>query len=492
MNEAKRAILLLAWIEKREETWNLQMNQTDKTELFAVMPVRRALFTLAVPTIISQMINLIYNMVDAFFIGRTGNPYMMAATTIALPVMLLNIAFANLFGIGGGSHIARLMGAGKKETARQVSAFSALSAVGVSLVYSLLIGAFLSPLLLFLGASEQTLSYTQSYTLIVVVIGNLPMLFSMVLGHLLRNTGYSAQASIGLSGGGILNVFLDPLFMFVLLPRGMEVTGAAIATTISNTAACIYLIMAYRRAAREMPLSMRPSDARAIDRENVKNIFAVGIPSAILTGLFDIANVCMNMLAAGHNDLVLAAIGICAKIERIPNAFNVGVCQGMLPIVAYNFASGNHKRMNDTIHTARRAGIIISVCCIATLELFAAPFSHAFLSLSSNDAAAMTTLGLAAGFLRIRCLASPVQFINYNSSYCMQAIGDGRGTMIHANVRMLVFYIPMMFVLDRLFGEFGLASALPVAESFSAVLALLLLRHGIRTMKRKRQNSPSL
>ncbi len=465
--------------------------KTDKKELFARIPVSRALCTLAVPTIISQLINLIYNMVDAFFVGRTGNPYMMAATTITLPVMLMNISFANLFGIGGGSHIARLMGAGKTEKARQVSAFSVYASIGTALLYSLLIGISLTPLFLFLGASSQTLDYARNYAMIVIVIGTPPILLSMVLAHLLRNTGFSTQASMGLSGGGILNVILDPLFMFVILPRGMEVTGAAIATALSNTVACIYLIYAYCRASKELPLSLKLSDACAIDGGNMKELLKVGIPSAVLPGLFDVASVFANMLAAAHDDLVLAALGIVMKIERVPNAVNIGVCQGMLPLVAFNFSSGDHERMQAVIHTARRAGLLISAASIVLLEVFAKPLSQLFLSIGAGgDGAALTTVVLAASFLRIRCLASPVQFINYNSSYCMQAIGDGRGTMIHAVVRELLFYIPLMFLLDRLFGAYGLASALPAGEALSAVMALFLLNSALQRLTARGDPAP--
>ena len=222
----------------------------SKQELFASTPVPKALVTMAVPTIISQLINLIYNMVDAFFIGRTGNSYMMAATSLTLTLVMMIAALSNLFGIGGGSLFARLMGVRKPEEARKVSAFSVYGAVCIGAVYSLLVGVFLDPLLRFLGASDATIGYARSYALVVIVIGSIPAILSQVLAHLLRNAGFSGQASAGLSGGGILNVLLDPLFMFVLLPKGQEVTGAAIATALSNTCACAYLLFAYRRASR--------------------------------------------------------------------------------------------------------------------------------------------------------------------------------------------------------------------------------------------------
>ena len=463
-------------------------NTPDKEALFASAPVSKALYTMAVPTIISQLINLIYNMVDAFYIGRTGNAYMMAATSLTLTMVMMNVSLSNLFGIGGGSLVARLMGAHNTDEARRVSAFGVYGAVAIALLYAGLVGAFVNPLLRFLGASDATVDYARSYALIVIVLGCLPSILSQALAHLLRNAGFSSQASIGLSTGGILNVMLDPLFMFVLLPRGQEVTGAAIATTLSNIAACIYLIFAYRRASRSAPLSLSPRDALKVSRDSVKSVFAVGVPSAVLVGLFDLASVCVNIIAAAHSDLVLAGMGIVMKVERIPNAVNIGICQGMLPIVAYNYASGDHARMKAVIHAARIVGLAVAAMSIACLEIFAEPFCRFFLSTNAGDAStALTTIGYAVLFLRIRCVTSPVQFTNYHASYCMQAMGKGKKTLLHAFVRELVFYIPFMFLLDRLFGEVGLAAALPVGESCGAAFALFLLHRAIKEAHLERE-----
>ena len=458
----------------------------DKRHLFETMPVPRALATMAIPTIISQVINLVYNMVDAFFIGRTGNAYMMAATTVTLTLTMMMVAFANLFGIGGGSLIARLMGEKKPEVARSASAYSFYGAVALSLGFSLFIGLFMTPVLDFLGASEATLDYARQYAALVIVLGALPSILSQTLAHMVRNAGYSAQASIGLSAGGILNMLLDPLFMFVLLPRGQEVTGAAAATLISNVIACGYLLLTYRRASARAPLSLRWRDARRLEGVYRRKLYNVGVPSAILTGLFDVANIFVNIFASAHSDLVLAGMGIVMKVERIPNAVNVGICQGMMPIVAYNYSSGNHPRMKATMHTARLCGLTVSAVSILLLELFAHPVTHVFLSTAKDNAdTALLTVGYATLFLRIRCLASPMQFLNYHSSFCMQAMGEGRATLLHAFVRELVFYIPLMFLLDRLFGECGLAAALPIGETCGAVFALLLLRHIIRRAQKK-------
>ena len=457
----------------------------NKQELFATMPVPKALRTMAIPTIISQLINLIYGMVDAFFIGRTGNSYMMAATSLTLTLLMMNAALSNLFGIGGGSLVSRLMGTKRPDEAKNVSAFSVYGAVTIALFYSCVVGIFLDPLLRFLGASDATIGYARSYTTIVIVIGCLPALLSQVLAHLLRSAGFSREASFGLSGGGILNVILDPLFMFVILPKGQEVTGAAIATALSNACSCVYLLLAYRKASGTAPLSLSPRKAAATKKATIKALFSVGIPSAMLTGLFDLANVCVNIIASGHNDLVLAGMGIVMKVERIPNAINLGICQGMLPIVAYNYASGNHTRLQEVIRTARKTGLLISAVCIVLFEIFADPACRLFLNTGAGDAeTAMQTIGYATLFLRIRCVASPVQFINYHTSFCMQAMGNGKKTLLHAFVRELVFYIPFMFLLDKIFGETGLAAALPVGETCGALFALFLLHRAIQEARK--------
>ncbi len=459
----------------------------NKKEMFETMPVPKALLSMAVPTIISQLITLIYNMVDAFFIGQTGNSFMVAAISLTLTLVIMLTSLSNLFGVGGGSLTARLMGVSQEEEARRVSAFSVYGAIAVVLSYSLLIGLFMNPLLRFLGASEQTIEYARQYTFLVIVLGGGFSMVSMTLAHLLRNAGYSGKASMGLSLGGVLNMALDPLFMFVLLPRGSEVVGAALATLLSNIVSCGFLLLAYQKATRTASLSLSLNQARKIKRDSVKKVFAVGVPSAILTGLFDLANVCVNMLASAHSDLALAGMGIVMKVERVPNAVNIGICQGAMPIIAYNYSAGNIGRMKKTVNTARLWGLIVSFVSIALFELFAGDVTRLFMSTSRGDAEnALRTVSYATLFLSIRCLASPFQFLNYHTSFSMQAMGNGKATMLHAFVREILFYIPFMFLLDRLFGETGLAWALVAGEGCGAMFALWLMRRAMKQAEERK------
>ena len=445
------------------------------------MPIPKALMTLAVPTIISQIINLIYNMVDTLFIGMTGDSYKIAGVTVAFTIFMLTIGLSNVFGIGGGSLISRLMGRGKSEEARNVAAFSIYGSIGISLLYSLLTFIFMDPLLRLLGASDETIRYGAQYLLWVVVFGGLPVILSAVLAHLLRNVGQAKQASAGLSFGGVLNIILDPLFMFVLLPKGMEVTGAALATMISNVIACLYLLFMVARASQTEPLSLSPARLSRVRGHDLSELFSVGIPSGLLSGLFDLANIVANKLMSGHGDLALAALGIVMKAERVPNAINIGLCQGMLPLVAYNFASGNHDRMNAAIKTTRRYGLIVAFTSVFLFIFLSKPVVNLFLNTDGEGAAvALTTVALAAGFLRLRSLASPFQFLNFHASFSLQAMGAGRETMLHAIVRELVFYIPTMFLMNHLFHAQGLAVSLVIGEALGALFVLILLEHWIK------------
>ena len=447
----------------------------DKKELFENTPVTKAILTLSVPTIISQLISVIYNIADTFYVGRTGNPYMIAGVSVSLPLFFMTICIANLFGIGGGSLISRMMGAGREAEAKNVSAFSFYGALGFSLLYSFIVYLCMDELLKVLGVSADTVTFAVQYTMYVVVFGTPFIVLSAVVAHFLRNVGYSNLASYGLSGGGILNMILDPLFMFVIFPRGQEVLAAAVATLLSNIAAFIYLTAVLIKISKTSPLSISPAYLTGIKKQHIRDTFSVGVPSAVLPGLFDVANIVMNSSMSAHGDLQLAAMGIVMKIERIPNAIGIGISMGMLPLVAYNYSSGDHARMKNVIKSARRMGIIVALLCVLLLSLFAPALCGIFLDTSAQAEAASATLLFATAFLRFRCLASPFKFLNYHSSYCMQAMGDGKSTTLHAVIRIICLYIPLMFILDRIMGQNGLALALPVGEALADVVALLLL-----------------
>jgi Na+-driven multidrug efflux pump len=208
-----------------------------RTWIFEEAPIPEAVFTMAIPTIITQLINIVYNFADAWYVGRTESAAMMAALSVSLPVFIIIQALANLFGIGGASAISRALGRKDTGRARKIFAFSLFGGLAAAILYAVVV--FLArPLMIpLIGGSEDSYPYIYNYMFWTMVIGAIPTLGNALCGHLVRSIGAAKEAGFGLSMGGILNIILDPLFMFVLLPRGMEVTGAAIATCLSNTIA---------------------------------------------------------------------------------------------------------------------------------------------------------------------------------------------------------------------------------------------------------------
>ncbi|HAQ57299.1 MAG TPA: MATE family efflux transporter, partial [Acholeplasmatales bacterium] len=208
-----------------------------KTLIFEKMPVWKAVATLAVPAILSQLVTMIYNLADTFYIGRTNDPYMVAAVSYSFGAFALLAAIGNLFGIGGGSLMARMMGAKRLDDAKKVSAFSLYGTIVVAAVYAILLAIFMTPILRLLGASDLTLQYGRDYLFWTTVVGGVPTTLGIVLGHFLRSEGESKLGSIGIAVGGLLNIILDPIFIFVL---DLDVAGAALATMVANTVALGY------------------------------------------------------------------------------------------------------------------------------------------------------------------------------------------------------------------------------------------------------------
>ena len=438
----------------------------EKTEIFERMPVPAALAKLAVPTIVSQLITLVYNMADTWFIGRTNNPYMVAASSLVLTVFLMTASLANLFGVGGGTLAVRLLGSREMEESRKVASLSLTMAAGASLVFSLLCLVFMDPLLHLLGASDNTIGYARQYLLFVVVIGCLPTVLSNVMSALLRNMGYSREAAFGLGMGGILNVVLDPIFMFLILPAGFEVMGAAIATMLSNFAVLLYFVVIYRRVAADSVLAL-PRRIEKITGRSMRSLLAVGVPAAVSILLFDVTNMVINRMASSYGDFQLAAIGIVLKVERLPLNIGVGIGLGMVPLVAYNFASGDRKRMNAFFTAARVAGVVVAVCSVG-LYYWAAPW---LIRVFIADAA---TVSYGIEFLRARCFATPFMFLSFNMVHFMQAVGRGRVSFWLAVIRQIFLNIPILFLMNWLVGMSGIVHTQMIADCLNVIVSYVI------------------
>jgi len=451
-----------------------QMTKNTKKEIFESRPIPSALAVMAVPTIMSQLIALIYNVADTWFIGQTNNPYMVAASSLVATVFLMTVAVSNLFGVGGGSLVVRLLGSGDEEEARKVASLSLVMSAGCALLFSACCLIFMNPLLKTLGASENTIDYARQYLFFVVIIGCLPTVLSSTMSAMLRNIGYSKEAAFGLSLGGILNVVLDPIFMFVLMPDGYEVMGAAIATMLSNMMAFLYFVLIYRRVKQETILVI-PKKIERIQRKSMQSIFNVGLPAAFSILLYDLTNIVINKLSSSHGDLELAAMGIVLKVERLPLNIGVGICLGMVPLLAYNYAAKNYDRMHGVFKMARLAGLTVSVVCVVLYRVFAPYIMGAFIS----DA---DTVRLGTAFLQARCFATPMMFLSFHMIHLMNALGKGKISLSLAVIRQICLNIPMLFVLNALFGMNGVIWTQAIADTCNVIASYVIYRHVMKNV----------
>lgn len=456
------------------------MKDSDKSEIFEALPVSKALAKLAIPTIISQLITMIYNLADTFFIGSTGDPYKVAAATMAFTLFFILNALSNLFGIGGGSLISRMLGEGRKNDAGDVCAVSMILSFLTALAYSVLCLFFREPLLSLLGASGNTMKYASDYIFHVVCIGGIPAMLSLSMSHILRSEGYAGEASLGLGIGGILNIILDPILMFLILPEGKEVTGAAMATTISNVFSLVYFIMKFSKLKERTALSVSPS--RFIPGLSFfGQIFSVGFPSALGNILSCLSNLVVNMLSAGYGDITVAAMGIVKKIEMLPMNVGMGLCQGMLPLVAYNYAAKKYDRMKEAVRKAGITGMCFALLCVVLFELFSSEAIRIFID---DD----MTVSMGAVLLRINCIATPMMIWNFHISFAFQAVGKGSQSLLLSSCRTGLFQIPLLFLLNCMLKVFGLAVSQPIADALTLLIAIILYRKFNVDLRRKIQS----
>lgn len=439
--------------------------------IFEKMTVPKALATLAVPTVISQLITFLYNLADAYFIGRTGNAYMVAAVALVYPVFSMTAALANLFGVGGGSLISRLLGIKENLQAKKVCAFSLYASAAIAALFSFLIYIFLNPLLHLLGASPETMEYARQYMLYILVFGGVPTILSTTMAHLLRSIGYAKHASFGLILSAAFDFVFDPVFMFVIFPKGQEVVGCAVATMLSGVLAAAYFLVVFIKLKSKTVLCVAPTCGLPA-KKSIVSVCSVGLPSALTVLLYQIANVFLNAFMSGHGDHAVAALGIVLKAERLPLDISIGLCQGMLPLIAYSFSAKNYKRMDSVVNTARFAGLAIAAVSILLYEVFADNIIRIFISTSGGNAAeALRTVTQGTTFLRYRCLAAPFAFMNFHITYTLQAMGVGKTTLLLATLRQCFFYIPIMFVMNHVMGMHGLVMTQIISEISTLFIA---------------------
>lgn len=450
-----------------------------RIEVFRNASIPSAVANLAIPTVISQLVTMIYNVTDTFFVGQLGDPRKVAAVSLVMPAYTMLTAIANLFGVGGSSVISRFLGSEQSERAKRTSSFCLIAAIIVAGIFSILAFVFQRPLLVLLGADENTYEFASNYIHWVLVIGGIPTVLGMLFGHLVRSEGSAKQASIGMSLGGILNVILDPIFIMTL---GLGVRGAAIATMISNcVTVCYFLVYLYHKKGRTI-ISFS-YDKMDHGQHIAGKVVSVGLPASLQNILSLTSNTVLNNLASGYGPTALAAVGIVKKIDMLPMNVTMGISQGVLPFIGYNYGAKRYDRVKDANRFMRIVAVSFSLVCILLFELFAESIVGFFI----DD---VETIKLGATFLRILCLMTPMMAISYLITTMFQATGQGKRALTISIFRKTTIDVPLMFLLNKLIPLYGLMMVQPIVDTLSVGLAFALYRDFSKKHITERTTSP--
>ena len=436
--------------------------------LFESSPIPRAILRLALPTVIGQAILVIYNMADTFFIGLTGSDAMVSAVTVCTPAFMFLSAISNLFGVGGSSVISRALGCRLHERARCASSFAFWGCLLTTLLYAL--GAFLllDPFIDALGGSDAAVhAQARSYLTVTVALGGLCTSMSALLAHLVRSEGRSTQASVGIVLGGLLNIALDPLFMFVLLPRGQEILGAAIATTLSNLISLLYFALLMGRTRSRSVLRVAPVPGM-LTQGIPFAVLSCGLPACLMTLLENISYAVLDHLMALSGVAMQAGLGVAKKVNMLAHSIVRGMAQGVLPLISYNYASGNHVRMRRAATLSMLISVALASLCMAVCLTFSEPLIALFIPHGTQS------VRCGARFLRILCIGGPFSACAYAIISFFQAVGRGLRSFTLAILRKGLLDIPLMFLLRCFSPVYGIVMATPIADIVCCAAAALM------------------
>ncbi len=451
------------------------MEDQKKIALFEQTPVPRAVAQLAVPTIISSLVMVIYNLADTYFVGMINDPVENAAVTLAAPVLLAFNAVNNLFGVGSSSMMSRALGRKDFDTVRKSSAFGFYCSLLCGVLFAVLCTVFKQPLLGILGADARTIEATSAYMKWTVSWGAAPAILNVVLAYLVRAEGSALHASVGTMSGCLLNIVLDPIF---ILPWGLDLgaAGAGLATFLSNCVACAYFLILLAVKKGNTYVCIHPKEI-SLSGKIVAGVCGVGVPACIQNLLNVTGMTILNNFTSSFGADAVAAMGISQKINMVPMYVAMGISQGIMPLISYNYSSGNHKRMKDTLGFSLKIAVGFLTAMGVVYYIGAGTLIAAFMK---NE----TIIGYGTRLLRGMCLSLPFLCIDFQAVGVFQATGMGKKALVFAVMRKIILEIPALYILNWLMPLYGLAYAQFTAELILAIAAVIVLLRMFRAMER--------
>ncbi len=435
--------------------------QNKTTEIFRDAPVPKAVISNVVPSIISMIMVLIYNLADTFFIGQTKNAYMVAAISVATPAFLLFMAIGMLFGIGGTSLISRSLGEGKTEKAKTTSAFCFWTGLCIGIIAMVVIFLFAEPVSHAIGASDDTVGYASQYLRIVSTA--IPFLIvSNSFSNIIRSEGKANIAMMGMLIGNLINIVLDPV---MILGFGWDVAGAAVATVLGNIFAAGFYI--WHLLSKNTSLSIRPGYYQA-KKGIAAGVFAIGVPASLNSILMSLSNIIVNNIMIHYGDMAVAGLGVAMKVNMIVVMLLIGLGTGIQPILGYCFGAGNKKRYMAVLKFSLILAFSLSAVMTVICYCGAGPLVHAFL----EDADAFS---YGMSFARIYIYSGPVMGLLFVFINAIQSTGAALPALILSISRQGIIYLPVLFLFHRIFDSAAmLAAAQPITDYLSTALAIAL------------------
>lgn len=432
------------------------------------LPISKAVNKNVLPAVASMLMALIYNMADKVFIGMANNDLMVAAITMATPVFVLLTSFGNIFGTGGVALISKLTGAGNTDKSKKVSSFCCWGSIGSGLIVLVAMLLFMSPIIRFLGASDpQTISYTRDYLTYIAIACPFAIL-ATTMSSLVRAEGKPTLSMMGMILGNLINVVLDPVFILVF---GMGTKGAAIATLIGQASSAIFYFICIKMGKSQ--ISVKLSDFTMSDHI-ASRVFAVGTPAALLTVFQSISNILMNNRMSQYGDISVAAIGAALNILTILGIFSVGIGMGIQPLLGYQIGNQNKKKFLGILRYSLIMTACISLVLTLLCYLFTDPIIGAFVT-------GTEAISYGTDFARIILTTCWIYCLYSVCSMAMQAMDQPIASMVVNLCRNSYVLIPIMYLMSAIFGMNGIVWAMPVSDVISIVIAILVLKHTIKS-----------
>lgn len=431
-------------------------------ELFARAPIPRAYFKMALPVVLSMLVSLIYNMVDTWFIAQTQNTALVAGVSLCAPMFTLMVAMGDIFGLGGSSLISRLLGQGEEKRVRHVSAFCSYGAI----VWGVLVGAlmliFRQPILRLLGASSDTMDSATDY-FCYLALGAPAIIFTLVPSNILRTEGMAVASMVGSITGAVVNIILDPIFIFGL---NMGAGGAALATVLSNVVSAVLLIVLL--AAKSQRLSVRLRDC-SVQGTELREILVIGVPASITNLMQSFAMTLTNRFLLPYGTENVAALGIALKVNMIVMLIMVGFAFGAQPLLGYNYGANNRERLRGILKFDVLVQLVFSVVMTVVFLISAPQIIRIFMSDSG-------VIQAGSRILRCMVITMPLMGIILVCTTLFQSAGKAMPAFLLSISRQGVALLLCMVVLSAMFGFYGVILAQAAADVVSVILALVLLR----------------